>query len=137
MAILWDITDWHCRIVHKIWKTYLLTNYFFKDFSRTFFQKISFPGRFSSTFQDFPGFSRTSGHPDKNKCIAKMWGKYLKKKVRKRPVSLLKISRWGSSVSACTNQPPVFSISGTSIPNELFQTITALKRLMSYSKRLH
>ena len=61
MAILWDIiTDWHCRrTVHKIWKTYLLTNYFFKDFSRTFFQKISFPGRFSRTkinsrtFQDY------------------------------------------------------------------------------------
>ena len=51
MAILWDIiTDWHCRrTVHKIWKTYLLTNYFFKDFSRTFFQKIGFPGRFSRT----------------------------------------------------------------------------------------
>ena len=38
--------------------------------------------------------------------------------VRKGPASLLKISR--SSVSACANQPPGFSLSGTLIPNELF-----------------
>ena len=44
--------------------------------------------------------------------------------VRKGPVSLLKISR--SSVSACANQPPDFSLSGTLIPNELFQTIMEL-----------
>ena len=55
--------------------------------------------------------------------------------VRKGPASLLKILR--SSVSACTNQSPGFSLSGTSIPNELFQTIMELKRLVSYSKRLH
>ena len=55
--------------------------------------------------------------------------------VRKGPASLLKISH--SSVSARTNQPPGFSLSGTSIPNELFQTIMELKRLVSYSKRLH
>ena len=55
--------------------------------------------------------------------------------VRKGLVSLLKISR--SSVSARANQPPGFSLSGTSIPNELFQTIMGLKTLVSYSKRLH
>ena len=55
--------------------------------------------------------------------------------VRKGPESLLKISQ--GSVSACENQPPGFSLSGTSIPNKLFQTITGLKRLLSYSKRLH
>ena len=59
----------------------------------------------------------------------------ISEEVRKGPASLLKISR--SSVSACANQPPGFSLSGTSIPNELFQTITGLKRLVSYSKRLH
>ena len=50
MAIPWDIIpDWYCRrTVHKIWKTYLLTNYFFKDF----------PG-----LKSIPGLSRTSGHP--------------------------------------------------------------------------
>ena len=55
--------------------------------------------------------------------------------VRKGTASLLKISR--RSVSAYPNQPPGFSLSGTLIPNELFQTITGLKRLVSYSKRLH
>ena len=56
---------------------------------------------------------------------------------KKGPASLLKISRGGSSVSARASEPPGFSLSGTSIPNELFQTITGLKRLVSYSKRLH
>ena len=55
--------------------------------------------------------------------------------VRKGPTSLLKISC--SSVSACENQPSGFCLSETSIPNELFQTIPGLKRLASYSKRLH
>ena len=45
--------------------------------------------------------------------------------VRKRLAPLLKISR--SSVSACANQPLGFSLSETSIPNELFQTIMGLK----------
>ena len=45
--------------------------------------------------------------------------------------SLLKISLWGSSLSACANQPPGFSLSGTSTPNRLFQTINGLKRLVS------
>ena len=55
--------------------------------------------------------------------------------VRKGTASLLKISR--SSVFACANQRPGFSLSGTLIPNDLFQTIMELKRLVSYSKRLH
>ena len=69
---------------------------------------------------------------NKNKCIAKMWEKHLKKKVRKGPASLLKISLWGSSVSACANQPPGFSVSRTSTPNGLFQTIKILKLAISY-----
>ena len=32
--------------------------------------------------------------------------KYLKQKVKKDPASLLKISLWGSSVSACANESP-------------------------------
>ena len=66
-----------------------------------------------------------------------MWEKHLKKKVKKGPASLLKISLWGSSVSACANEAAGFSVSGASTPNELFQTINGLKRLVSYSKRLH
>ena len=61
-----------------------------------------------------------------------MWEKHLKKKARKGPASLLKISLWGTSVSACANQPSCFSVSGISTPNGLFQTINGLKRLMSY-----
>ena len=61
----------------------------------------------------------------------------MKKKVRIGPAYLLKISPWGSSASACANEPPGFSLSGASTPNELFQTINGLKRLVSYSKRLH
>ena len=41
------------------------------------------------------------------------------------------------SVSACANQPPGFSVKGTSTPNGLFQTITGLKILIGYTKRLH
>ena len=55
--------------------------------------------------------------------------------VRKGTALLRKISR--SSVSACANQPYGSSLSGTSIPNELFQAIMELKRLVSYSKRRH
>ena len=66
-----------------------------------------------------------------------MWEKHLKKKVRKGRASLLKISLWGSSVSAYGNQPPGFSVSETSTPDGLFQTINGLKRLVSYSKQLH
>ena len=56
---------------------------------------------------------------------------------KKRPASLLKISPWDSSVSACTNEAAGFSVSGASTANGLFQTITGLKRLVSYSKRFH
>ena len=55
---------------------------------------------------------------------------------KKGPASLLKISLWGSSVSACANESPGFSLSGASTPNGLFP-IHGLKRLVSYSKRLH
>ena len=41
---------------------------------------------------------------------------------------------WKFSVPAWANQPPGFSIRGTSTPNGLFQTI---KMLMGYTKRLH
>ena len=55
------------------------------------------------------------------------------KKVTKGAASLLKTSLWGSSVSACQNGSPGFSVSGASTPNGLFQTINGLKRLVSYS----
>ena len=66
-----------------------------------------------------------------------MLEKHLKKEVRKGPASLLKISLCDSFISACGNQPPGFSISGPSIPNGSYQIINGLKRLVSYSKRLH
>ena len=56
---------------------------------------------------------------------------------KKGPASLLKISLWGSSVSACANEAAGFSVSGASTPNGLFQAINGLKRLVSYSKRFH
>ena len=74
---------------------------------------------------------------NKNKCIAKIREKDLKKKVKKSPASLLKISLWGNSVSACANESPGFSVSGASISNGLFETINGLKGLVSYSKWLH
>ena len=57
-----------------------------------------------------------------------MWEKHLKKKVRNGPTSLLKISLSDSSISAIANQRPDFSVSGTSTPNGLFQTINELKK---------
>ena len=60
-----------------------------------------------------------------------------KKKVRKRPASVLKISLWDSSVSACAIQPPDFSVSGTMTPNGLFQTVNGSKRLVNYSNQFH
>ena len=63
--------------------------------------------------------------------------KNLKKKARKSPASLLKISLWGSSDFACANQPPGFFVRGTSIPTDLFQIVNRLERLVSYSKGLH
>ena len=59
--------------------------------------------------------------------------KHLKKKIRKDPASLLKISPWGSSVSAYANESPGFSLNGVSTLNGLFQTTNRLKRLVSYS----
>ena len=56
---------------------------------------------------------------------------------KKGPASALKTSLWDSSVSACANESPGFSVSGASTPNELFQIINELKRLVSYSKRFH
>ena len=58
-----------------------------------------------------------------------MWEKPLKKKVKKGPASLLKMSLWDSSVFTCANEPPGFSASGAATPNGLFQTINRLKRL--------
>ena len=66
-----------------------------------------------------------------------MLEEHLKKEVRKGPASLLKTSLWDSSVSACANQPPCFSVSRTGTPDVFFQTIDGLKRSVSYSKRLH
>ena len=74
---------------------------------------------------------------NKNKCMAKMREEHLKKKVKKGPASLLKISIWGSSVSASANESPGFSVSRASTPNGLFQIINGLKRLVSYSERIH
>ena len=45
----------------------------------------------------FEGWGLTLVAYKKNKCIAKMWKKHLKKKVRKGPASLLKISLWDGS----------------------------------------
>ena len=59
-----------------------------------------------------------------------MWEKQLKKKVRKGPASLLKISLWGSSVSACANEAAGFSVSGASTPNGLFQVIKKISELL-------
>ena len=44
---------------------------------------------------------------------------------KKSPASLFKL--WGSSVSACANESPGFSVSGASTPNRLFQIINRLK----------
>ena len=41
------------------------------------------------------------------------------------------------SVPACANQPPGFSVRGTSTPNGLLQAINWLKILMGYPERLH
>ena len=41
------------------------------------------------------------------------------------------------SVYACANQPPGFSISGTSTQSEIFQTTDGLKRLVSCSKEIY
>ena len=43
---------------------------------------------------NFEGRGQTQWLIKKNKCIGKMWEKQLKKKVRKRPASLIKLSLW-------------------------------------------
>ena len=68
--------------------------------------------------------------------LAKIWEEHLKEKVRKGPKSC-GISLWGSSFSACANQPLGFCVSGTMTSSGLLQTIKKLKSLVSYSKRLY
>ena len=60
-----------------------------------------------------------------------------KEESKKMSSSLFKMSLWGSAVPARANAPPGFSVSGAVTPNGLFQRINELKRLVSYSKRLH
>ena len=59
--------------------------------------------------------------------------KHMKKKeILKKDLHLYLTSHSGTVFSFCfPNQPPGFSVSGTSTPNELFQTINGLKRLVS------
>ena len=61
--------------------------------------------------------------------IARMWEK------QSGSASLLRF-HCGTVFSFCLYKPG-FSISGSSIPSGLFQTINELKRLMGYTKRLH
>ena len=60
-----------------------------------------------------------------------------KKKLRKGPASFHKIHLGQFPLSACANEAPGFSVSGTSTPTGLLQTINELKTLIGYSKRLH
>ena len=57
-----------------------------------------------------------------------------KERLRKRPASLITLEQL--SVSASSNQPTGFFVSGKLTPNRLFQISNELKRLMGYSKRL-
>ena len=65
-----------------------------------------------------------------------MWKKHPKGKNFKKRICIVtqKFTLGKFSVPAWANQPPGFSIRGTSTPNGLFQTI---KMLMGYTKRLH
>ena len=69
-------------------------------------------------------------------AIIKMWKKHPKEKEIKKIICVFtqKFTLGQCSVPAWGNQPPGFSIRGTSTLNGLFQTI---KILMSYTKRLH
>ena len=73
----------------------------------------------SSTFANL-----LMGKLDNLFVIAKMWEKHLKKKevLRKRPASLLRFDS-GTVFSVCLCKPG-FSVSGTSIPSGLFQTMS-------------
>ena len=63
-----------------------------------------------------------------------MWKKHRKVKNFKKRIVTQKFTLGKFSVPAWANQPPGFSVRGTSTPNGLFQTI---KILMGYTKRLH
>ena len=69
-------------------------------------------------------------------AAVKMWKKHPKEKnFKKRICIFTQIFTLGKfSVPASANQPPVFSLRGTSTPNGLFQTI---KMLIGYTKQLH
>ena len=69
-------------------------------------------------------------------ATVKMWKKHLKEKKFKKRICIFtqKFTLGKFSVPAWANQPPGFSVRGTSTPNGLFQTI---KMLMGYTKRLH
>ena len=77
--------------------------------------------------------------PDNSFAIVKIRKKHLKKKYFKKRICIFteKFSLGQFSVSACTNQPPGFSVRGKSTANRLFQTISRLKILIGYTKRLH
>ena len=72
--------------------------------------------------------------PSNWSALSKMWEKkHLKKKEisKKEPACLLEILLWGNF------QLLLVQIDRLVFPNGLFQTINGLKRLMTYSKRLH
>ena len=78
------------------------------------------------------------GKPGKWFAIEEMWKKHLKKILRKRSASLpAYFTLEQIPVRSCANQPPCFSVSGTSTPNGLFKTIDGLKSLIGCTKRLH
>ena len=73
-------------------------------------------------------------------AIVKMWKKHTNKvKILKKRICIFnqKFTLGQFPVPACANQPPGFSVSGTSTPNGLFQTINGLKILLGYTKRTH
>ena len=74
--------------------------------------------------------------PDNLFATVKMWKKHLKeKKFKKRICTFTQKFTLGKlSAPAWANQPPGFSVRGTSTPNGLFQTI---KILIGYTKRVH
>ena len=69
-------------------------------------------------------------------ATVKMWKKHPKEKNFKKRICIFtqKFTLGKFSVPAWANQPPGFSVRGTSTPNGLFETI---KILMDYTKRLH
>ena len=70
-------------------------------------------------------------------AAVKMWKKHPKEKKKWKKgicVFTLKFTLGEFSVPACENQPPGFSVRGTSTPNVLFQTT---KILMGHTKWFH